>query len=38
MYQLDPENANTCFTIGNCLMNIPHREKEALTMKKQWKV
>ena len=30
MYQLDPENANTCFTIGNCLMNISHREKEAI--------
>ena len=30
MYQLHPDNANTCFTIGNCLMNIPHREKEAI--------
>lgn len=30
MYQLQPENANTCFTIGNCLMNISHREKEAI--------
>ncbi|MDA9809604.1 OmpA family protein [Flavobacteriales bacterium] len=30
MYQLDSSNANTCFTIGNCLMNIPHKEKEAI--------
>ena len=30
MYQLQPDNANTCFTIGNCLMNISHREKEAI--------
>jgi len=30
MYQLDSENANTSFTIGNCLMNISHREKEAI--------
>lgn len=30
MYKLDPENANTCFTLGNCLMNIPHREKDAI--------
>ena len=30
MYQLHPDNANTCFTIGNCLMNISHREKEAI--------
>ena len=30
MYELDPENANTCFTLGNCLMNMPHREKEAI--------
>ena len=40
MYELDPENANTCFTLGNCLMNMPHREKKRLflIMKKQWKV
>ena len=30
MYQLDSSNANTCFTIGNCLMNIPHKEKESI--------
>ena len=30
MYQLQPDNANTCFTIGNCLMNISHREEEAI--------
>ena len=30
MKELDPENCNTHFFIGNCLMNIPNREKEAI--------
>ncbi len=30
MKALDPENCNTHFFIGNCLMNIPNREKEAI--------
>jgi len=30
MKELDPENCNTNFFIGNCLMNIPNREKEAI--------
>lgn len=30
MKVLDPENCNTHFFIGNCLMNIPNREKEAI--------
>ena len=30
MYDLKPNNANTNFSIGNCLMNIIHREKEAI--------
>lgn len=30
MKTLDPENCNTHFFIGNCLMNIPNREKEAI--------
>ena len=28
MYDLKPNNANTNFSIGNCLMNIIHREKK----------
>ena len=30
MKELDPENCNTHFFIGNCLMNLPNREKEAI--------
>ncbi|MEK9619651.1 MAG: OmpA family protein [Flavobacteriales bacterium] len=30
MKELDPENCNTNFFIGNCLMNIPNRGKEAI--------
>ena len=30
MHNLRPNNANTNFSIGNCLMNIIHREKEAI--------
>ena len=30
MKELDPGNCNTHFFIGNCLMNIPNREKEAI--------
>ena len=30
MKELDLENCNTHFFIGNCLMNIPNREKEAI--------
>ena len=30
MYDLKPNNANTNFSIGDCLMNIIHREKEAI--------
>ncbi len=30
MKTLDPENCNTHFSIGNCLMNISEREKEAI--------
>ena len=30
MYEMKPENANTNFSIGNCLMNISHREYESI--------
>lgn len=30
MYEMKPDNANTNFSIGNCLMNISHREYEAI--------
>ena len=38
MHDLRPNNANTNFSIGNCLMNIIHREKRLFhIMKKLWK-
>ena len=30
MYEMKPENANTNFSIGNCLINISHREFESI--------
>ena len=30
LYEIDPENSNTCFSIGNCLMSIKGRESEAI--------
>jgi outer membrane protein OmpA-like peptidoglycan-associated protein len=30
LYDIDPENSNTCFSIGNCLMSIKGRESEAI--------
>ncbi len=30
MIEMKPENANTNFSIGNCLMNISHREHESI--------
>ena len=30
LYDIDPENSNTCFSIGNCLMSINGRESEAI--------
>ena len=30
MHEMKPDNANTNFSIGNCLMNLSHREHEAI--------
>jgi outer membrane protein OmpA-like peptidoglycan-associated protein len=30
MHEMKPEHANTNFSIGNCLMNMSHREKESI--------
>ena len=30
LYEIDPENSNTCFSIGNCLTSIKGRESEAI--------
>ena len=35
MKELDPENCNTHFFIGNCLMNIPNREKKLFHIMKK---
>ena len=30
MHEMKPDNANTNFSIGNCLMNLSHREHESI--------